>query len=84
MTTGLAVLLFSRVFGMGALWHQVLGEGYARLVKTTVEEGIELPAYSLWLAASLEHFWRIRAVVRAGHALPDHVRLSGITASRAW
>ncbi|MEB6587994.1 MULTISPECIES: hypothetical protein [Pseudomonas] len=54
MTTGLSILLFSRVFGMGELWHLILGEGYVRLAKTTVEEGIELLAYSVWLAASIE------------------------------
>lgn len=56
MTTGLSVLIFSRVFGMGDFWHLVLSEGYMRLAKTTVEEGIELLTYSMWLAASIEHF----------------------------
>jgi len=78
MSTGLGVLVFSRVFGMGALWHLILGEGYARLAKTTVEEGIELLTYSMWLAASIEYFLLQRAVQTgkaeayasgAGHAL---------------
>lgn len=56
MTTGLSILVFSRVFGMGDFWHLVLTEGYMRLAKTTVEEGIELLTYSMWLAASIEHF----------------------------
>lgn len=60
LSTGFAILLFSRVFGMGSLWHQILGPGYARLAKTTVEEGVELVAYSMWLAASIEHFLRSR------------------------
>lgn len=55
LTTGLCVLVFSRVFGMGALWRLVLDDGYARLAKTTVEEGLELLAYSMWLAAVLEY-----------------------------
>lgn len=53
--TGFGVLLFSRVFGMGSLWHLVLGEGYQRLAKTTVEEGVELLAYSMWLVATIEY-----------------------------
>jgi len=61
LSTALAVLVFSRVFGMGTLWHLILGAGYARLAKTTVEEGIELLTYSMWLAASLEYFWQQRA-----------------------
>jgi hypothetical protein len=60
LATGFAVLLFSRVFGMGSLWHQVLGEGYARMAKTAVEEGVELMAYSIWLAASVEYFVRAK------------------------
>jgi hypothetical protein len=57
MATGLGVLVFSRVFGMGDLWHLILKDGYARLAKTAVEEGIELISYSMWLAASVEFFW---------------------------
>lgn len=56
MTTGLSVLVFSRVFGMGSFWHLVLDDGYVRLAKTTVEEGIELLTYSMWLASSIEYF----------------------------
>ncbi|WP_050590138.1 hypothetical protein [Pseudomonas sp. URMO17WK12:I12] len=56
MTTGLSILVFSRILGMGDFWHLVLSEGYMRLAKTTVEEGIELLTYSMWLAASIEHF----------------------------
>jgi hypothetical protein len=53
MTTGLSILIFSRVFGMGSFWHLVLNEGYVRLAKTTVEEGIELlPIRCGWLQAS--------------------------------
>jgi hypothetical protein len=56
LSTGLAVLVFSRIFGMGALWHLILDDGYARLAKTTVEEGIELLTYAMWTAASIEYF----------------------------
>jgi len=62
MATGLGVLVFSRVFGMGSFWHLVLNEGYARLAKTAVEEGIELLTYSIWFAASLEFYWLARKV----------------------
>ncbi|WP_296187427.1 hypothetical protein [Pseudomonas sp. UBA1879] len=70
MATGLGVLVFSRVFGMGSLWHLILTEGYARLAKTTVEEGVELLAYSMWFAASVEYY----ALSRKAHAqapVPD-------------
>lgn len=60
-STGLGILVFSRIFGMGVLWHLVLDDGYARLAKTTVEEGVELLTYSMWLAASTEYFLLQRA-----------------------
>lgn len=70
MATGLGVLVFSRIFGMGSLWHLILDEGYARLAKTTVEEGIELLTYSMWFAASLEFYWATRTV--RADAAADH------------
>lgn len=60
ISTGFAVLLFSRVFGMGSFWHLVLGPGYERLAKTTVEEGVELLSYGIWLAASIEYYVHAR------------------------
>jgi hypothetical protein len=63
LSTGLGILVFSRIFGMGALWHAILGDGYARLAKTTVEEGVELLTYSMWLAGSVDYYLRQRAVV---------------------
>lgn len=60
IATGLGILVFSRVFGMGDLWHLILKDGYARLAKTMVEEGVELLTYSMWLAAALDHVWAIK------------------------
>ena len=57
---GLLVLIFSRLFGMGSLWHGILQEGYARLAKTTVEEGVELLAYSICLGGALDYFLELR------------------------
>lgn len=63
MATGFGVLIFSRIFGTGALWHIILSDGYARLAKTTVEEGIELLTYSMWLAAAVEYYLAQRVSV---------------------
>jgi len=41
------LLFFSRIFGTSALWEAVMGAGYNALVKTTVQEGIELLSYLL-------------------------------------
>lgn len=62
ISTGLCVLVFSRVFGMGALWHLILDDGYARLAKTAVEEGIELMTYAMWLSASVGYWLQQRSV----------------------
>lgn len=64
VSTGLAVVLvFSRLLGMDWLWHQVMGEGYLRVVKNVVEEGTELLGYVIILQGA----WRYRcAAVSAG------------------
>lgn len=56
IVAGLGVLVFSRIFGMGTLWHHILQEGYQRLAKTTTEEGLELLAYCLFITGSLQHY----------------------------
>jgi hypothetical protein len=58
IVAGLGVLVFSRIFGMGTLWHHILQEGYQRLAKTTAEEGVELLAYCLFLTGSLQYYVR--------------------------
>lgn len=73
--TGFGVLLFSRVFGMGSFWHLVLGEGYERLAKTTVEEGVELLAYSMWLATTIEY--RLSAIATTVLISPKQSRGEG-------
>lgn len=55
LVTGVVLLLvFSRLFGMGSFWHNVMGDGYVRVVKNIAEEGIELLAYCLIAFASLK------------------------------
>lgn len=46
LVTGVMLLLvFSRLFGMGSFWHNVMGDDYVRVVKNIAEEGTELLAY---------------------------------------
>ncbi|WP_375750105.1 hypothetical protein [Vibrio sp. HN007] len=46
LTLGVIFLLvLSRIAGMSAFWHEVMGEDYVRQVKNIVEEGSELLAY---------------------------------------
>ncbi|MEZ8284198.1 hypothetical protein AB4277_14120 [Vibrio splendidus] len=48
------LLVFSRLFGMGSFWHNVMGDDYVRVVKNIAEEGTELLAYCLIAFASLK------------------------------
>ncbi|RAU18197.1 hypothetical protein DN062_08125 [Nitrincola tibetensis] len=70
---GIALLLFfSRVFGTGALWEAIfthdLDRSAPRLLKNTIQEGIELAAYALILYGSLLYTWEQK---RRGMPLPD-------------
>lgn len=56
----LAILVFSRLFGMQELWHAILDDGYVRTVKNVVEEGCESFGYMLCLTASLGYYRRFR------------------------
>lgn len=72
LSTGFAVLVFSRVFGMGSFWHLVLSDGYGRIAKTAAEEGLELLAYSLWLLAASDYHLQCRL----GLAIGKNLRLA--------
>ena len=43
----LIVLVYSRLFGMGELWHTIMPKHFNRTVKNVVEEGSELWGYAL-------------------------------------
>ncbi|MBC8950517.1 MULTISPECIES: hypothetical protein [Xenorhabdus] len=49
----LCVLVFSRLFGMGALWQGLMDEHFNRTVKNMVEEGCEMLGYALCFIATL-------------------------------
>ncbi len=51
----LVVIVFSRLFGHGEFWKELLHRGQYRIVKTIVEEGVELMGYFLLLIASCEY-----------------------------
>ncbi|MFZ5211851.1 transporter [Enterobacter hormaechei] len=65
----LAVLVFSRLFGMQVLWHDILEHGYMRVVKNAVEEGSESFGYMLCLAASLGYYVTFRTHARQKQSL---------------
>ncbi|MGD9265112.1 MAG: hypothetical protein PVJ71_04965 [Lysobacterales bacterium] len=56
----LLVLVFSRAFGTGQLWSEVMGEDYRRIYKSVIQEGIELLGYVLVFFGALGTFLQER------------------------
>lgn len=53
----LMVFVYSRLFGRGALWYDIMGqERFVRAVKNAAEEGTELFGYSVLFIACMEFF----------------------------
>ena len=53
----LVVLVFSRTFGSGDIWKELMGDNYDWMYKATVQEGLELLGYMLIAYGSvLFHF----------------------------
>jgi hypothetical protein len=52
----LLVIVFSRAFGTGQLWEEVMGEDYRRIYKSVIQEGIELLGYVLVFFGALTTF----------------------------
>lgn len=50
-------LVYSRLFGMGSMWHQILGHDYHRVVKNIAEESSELLGYTLIFYASINYVY---------------------------
>lgn len=49
------VLVFSRLMGMGVLWHALMGDQFVRGVKNIVEEATESLGYFVIFSSSLGH-----------------------------
>ena len=52
----LLVLVFSRAFGTGQLWAELMGADYRRIYKSAIQEGIELLGYVLVFFGALTTF----------------------------
>lgn len=51
---GVMLLIFSRLFGRASMWQAVMGDAYLRVVKSAVEEGVELAGYTLLFIGVIE------------------------------
>lgn len=61
----LVVLVFSRLFGIHALWQHLMLGDYNRVVKNMAEEGTELLGYGLCWLASVRYLWQTRPTAAA-------------------
>lgn len=61
----LVVLVFSRLFGIHALWQHLMLGDYNRVVKNMAEEGTELLGYGLCWLASVRYLWQTRPAAAA-------------------
>lgn len=61
----LVVLVFSRLFGIHALWQHLMLGDYHRVVKNMAEEGTELLGYGLCWLASVRYLWQTRPAAAA-------------------
>ncbi len=80
----LVVLVFSRLFGVHALWQHLMLGDYNRVVKNMAEEGTELLGYSLCWLASVRYLWQTRPAaavvsVRATESAPTRHNASPVT-----
>lgn len=80
----LVVLVFSRLFGIHALWQHLMLGDYNRVVKNMAEEGTELLGYGLCWLASVRYLWQTRLAaaavsVRATESAPTRHATSPVT-----
>lgn len=50
-------LVYSRLFGMGGIWHQILGDNFQRIVKNIAEESSESLGYTIIFYAAVNYFF---------------------------
>jgi len=62
----LVVLVFSRTFGTGYLWREVMGDNYEWMYKSIIQEGLELLGYMLISYGSVLLLFQ-KEVTHSGH-----------------
>jgi hypothetical protein len=81
-STGLAIIMsgfillvpFAQLMGHDALWQEIMGDAYIRVVKVAVEEFIELGAYAILTIGTIEflYSWARLPQTRNLHARIKH------------
>lgn len=54
------IMIFSRLFGSGTLWKDVMNEDYHHIYKTIIQEGLELFGYLFLFIGSFYQFQNVR------------------------
>ncbi|WP_162628754.1 hypothetical protein [Marinobacter bohaiensis] len=81
---GLAIVfVFSRLFGMGFLWENVMGAGFQRIVKNVAEEGVELLGYGFVFSGALRYYLLSRNPGQTATVSQERVVIDLYSASEA-
>lgn len=67
---GLLLHVFSRIYGLPALWQSLMGDNYMRSVSRVSEEGIELMAYGIIFLGIVELALLSRGVAHKCQRVP--------------
>ena len=54
----LIVLVFSRIFGTGGIWREVMGDNYHLSYKVIIQEGLELLGYVVLFYGAVSLWWQ--------------------------
>jgi len=58
------IMVFSRLFGSGSLWKEVMGDDYQHLYKTIIQEGLELFGYLFLFIGSCYQFMDVKTFLK--------------------
>lgn len=55
-------MIFSRIFGSGTLWKDVMNDDYHHIYKTIIQEGLELFGYVFLFIGSFHQLREVRGM----------------------
>ena len=65
------IMIFSRLFGSGTLWKDVMNDDYHHIYKTIIQEGLELFGYVFLFIGSFHQLREVKALNAKNYLLMD-------------
>jgi len=65
------IMIFSRLFGSGTLWKEVMNDDYHHIYKTIIQEGLELFGYVFLFIGSFHQFREVKNMAEAEIAFEE-------------